>query len=214
MITHKKKVDLLTPIVKAGATDMAVEITSIGIQIHGGMGYIEETGAAQYWRDARILPIYEGTNGIQALDLMFRKTLRDQGSTVRSYLSDIQQLIHELDQIPTPEILNVRHNLDSALQQITNALSWIDDPKNQNMEVMAGAATTYLHAFSLTAGGAMMAKSAIAAYHQIQTGQGNETFFKDKINTACFYATHLLPRVQGLVETIKTGTSSILTANF
>jgi len=87
--TAQARVDLLTPIVKSCATDMALDVTSTGVQIHGGMGFVEETGAAQYYRDARILPIYEGTNGIQALDLVFRKTLRDQGAATKTYLSEV-----------------------------------------------------------------------------------------------------------------------------
>ncbi|MCI5059992.1 MAG: acyl-CoA dehydrogenase [Alphaproteobacteria bacterium] len=208
------RVDLLTPIVKAGATDMAIDVTSTGIQVHGGMGFIEETGAAQHFRDSRILSIYEGTNGIQALDLAFRKTIRDQGSTVRAYLSEIGGLLNDLDQIADPRVLDIRHALDSALDHLTAATNWMIDQSTKDIDAPAASAKPYLEAFALVAGGAMMAKSVLAAKQQLDYGQGDEAFLEDKITTAQFYATHILPKAESHARTVQKGADPVLKANF
>lgn len=208
------RVDLLTPIVKACGTDMAVEVTSIGVQIHGGMGFIEETGAAQFYRDARILPIYEGTNGIQALDLAFRKMLRDQGAGVKSYLSEIEILIREIDQVADTQVLALRHALDTALESLTAATGWVLGQATKDLNMIAASSVPYLKCFGLVAGGVMMVKSVLAAKQQIEYGQGDDSFLKSKITTAHFYATHILPQAQSYAQTVMQGADSTLEAEF
>ena len=154
-------VDLLTPIVKSWCTDMAVEVTSIGVQIHGGMGFIEETGAAQFLRDARILPIGEGTNGIQAADLIFRKVLRDGGAVAFDYI----------DTHIAPYLADEAKALKEALEAL------LADGKN--LERLT-AAQPLLKAFGIIAGGALLARSVSALTDQ--------PFAKNKRETADFFA--------------------------
>ena len=191
------KVDFLTPIIKAHGTDMALGVASMGVQIHGGMGYIEETGAAQHYRDARILPIYEGTNGIQALDLVFRKVLGDQGASMRQYLSDIELLVRDLDEIPDKSFFDMRHALDTALEAVSAATSWILSESKNDMEAVSTAVTPYLKSVAILSAGAMMIKSAIEAKNMLEFGQGDEEFLEDKIKTARFYTTQIMPQAQG-----------------
>lgn len=208
------KVDLLTPVVKACGTDMAVEVTSIGVQIHGGMGFVEETGAAQFYRDARILPIYEGTNGIQAADLAFRKILRDQGKAVKTYLSEMELLVRELDQMSDAKFFDLRHGLDSALESLTGATSWVLENAAKDLNAVAASSVPYLQCFGVVAGGAMMARSAMAAKQQLEHGQGDEAFLKNKIESAHFYATHILPKAEAHAHTVKKGSGSVLAYKF
>lgn len=208
------RVDLLTPVVKACGTDMAVEVTSIGVQIHGGMGFVEETGAAQYYRDARILPIYEGTNGIQAMDLAFRKILRDNGAAVKSYLSDLNILMGEVDKSADIKILSLRHGMDEALQALNNATSWILNEGIKGAENVAASSVPYLKCFGVVAGGAMMVKSVLIAKQQLELGQGNADFLAEKINTAEFYACHILPQALSYSNIVVKGAQSVLKANF
>ncbi len=208
------KVDLLTPIVKACGTDMAVEVTSIGVQIHGGMGFVEEAGAAQYYRDARILPIYEGTNGIQAMDLVFRKTLRDNGAAVKNYLSEIDVLLRDLDQVSDKKMLSLRHSLDEALQSCSVATSWVLSKGVAEAESVSASSVPYLKCFGLVAGGAMMARSVLAAKQQLEHGEGDEGFLIEKINTAQFYATHILPKAMAYAKAVTEGAETVLEGNF
>ncbi len=208
------KVDLLTPVVKACATDMAVEVTSIGVQIHGGMGFVEETGAAQFYRDARILPIYEGTNGIQAADLAFRKILRDQGIAIKAYLSEIELLIRDLDQIEDPKFFDLRHGLDSALDALTGATNWVLEAASKDLDSVAASSVPYLNCLGSVAGAAMMIRSAIIAKQQLDHGQGDEEFFKNKIESTHFYITHILPKAEAHAQSVKKGSDSVLAYKF
>ena len=166
----KDKVDVMTPIVKSWCTDMAVDVTSLGVQIHGGSGFIEETGAAQYYRDARILPIYEGTNGIQALDLAFRKTLRDGGSAVKAYIENVK----------TDALADECANLIEATDTLLAAGA------EKNLDLAQAMATPYLKGFGIIAGAAMLEKSA-------NTTSGDDQFDKEKRKTNGFYKSNILP---------------------
>lgn len=209
------RVELLTPLVKSYGTDMAVEVTSTGVQIHGGMGFVEETGAAQYYRDARILPIYEGTNGIQAMDLLFRKTLRDNGATVKAVLSEMDSLLRDLDQISNPKILSIRHALDMALQDLTTATNWVLGEGLAGAEKISASSVPYQKFFAIVAAGGMMARGAIKAHQQLEQGQGDEDFLKDKINTAQFYATHILPQATAYAKAVsQDGADCVLAVSF
>lgn len=174
-------VDLLTPIVKSWCTDMAVHVTSLGIQIHGGMGFIEETGAAQYWRDSRILPIYEGTNGIQAQDLAFRKTLRDDGKTALLYLDDLQTHLPDIysDDFSTP------------IMQLTQLIFDLI-AKKEDTETIAFAAAPYLQAFGIIAAGALLARQVTFI-----EAHPDPDFVQDKKNVIDFYIRHILPQADG-----------------
>jgi alkylation response protein AidB-like acyl-CoA dehydrogenase len=184
---------LLTPIAKAWCTDRGVEVASIGVQVHGGMGFIEETGAAQFYRDARITPIYEGTNGIQALDLVMRKLPMNNGATVASYLDEIDGI--DADLADAGEALaSIRTHLANAtlvVRKATDHLNSMDDPQAR----MAGA-TPYLEMFGTLCGGYYLAKEALVALPLAET----DPWMAAKVTTAQFYATNLLPRVHGLAD--------------
>jgi 3-(methylthio)propanoyl-CoA dehydrogenase len=147
------RVEIMTPLVKAWCTDMAVEVASIGVQIHGGMGFIEETGAAQFYRDARILPIYEGTNGIQALDLVFRKVLRDGGAGAKIFMASLKTLVR-----PDHE-KNFAHHFE-ALDEATGAI--LKAAEGKDMEYAAAMAGPYLKGFALIAGAALLSGASAA----------------------------------------------------
>lgn len=173
-------VHLLTPLVKSWCTDMSVSVASLGIQVHGGMGFVEETGAAQYMRDARILPIYEGTNGIQAADLVFRKVLRDQGTLALRYIGELKDNISPDHQGDVQPYLNDLTGLIKAIgaHKDINALSF--------------AAKPCLDAFALIAGACLLSRSAIA----IQS-HSDPDFAAQKIESITFFIQHILPRAHG-----------------
>ncbi len=186
---EKPFTDLLTPIVKSWCTDMAVEVASLGVQIHGGMGFVEETGAAQFYRDARILPIYEGTNGIQALDLAFRKIIRDNGVTVGQYMARMKQRIAKDHQ-----------DLFSPIfQDLEDGTAFINDAaQNENYDLVAAASTPYLKAFGTIACGALMSK----------------IFTKGRSNTqkhaATFYIHNILPTAQSQLRAATEGSKIVI----
>lgn len=171
-------VEILTPIVKSWCTDMSVEVASIGIQIHGGMGFIEETGAAQYLRDARILPIYEGTNGIQAMDLLFRKTVRDQGQGIFMFLDSLQAL-------------GGKEDLIVRAKTITQDLV-----SKGNYDQQAFCAQPYLKALALITADAYLQKASQAAQ------DCNNEIKSDYQNHAEFFRKHILPQVSAALESI------------
>ncbi len=197
----RERAALLTPVAKAWSTDLAVEMTSIGVQIHGGMGYIEETGAAQFYRDSRITPIYEGTNGIQAIDLVMRKLPMAGGDVVRGYLREIEDLDGPLA-AAGERFAAIRSRLAAGLEVLSNATSWMltrDDPR----DVLAGA-SPYLRIFGTVAGGAYLARLALAA-----TPTSDDAWAEAKIATAEFYANQLLPQVEGLVAAVEAGADEL-----
>lgn len=168
------RVDIMTPVVKAWCTDHSVEVASLGVQVHGGMGFIEETGAAQYYRDARILPIYEGTNGIQANDLMFRKTLRDEGAALKSWIDDMKSFA------TSAKTAKAIAMLEKASGTIAEKAKYPDD--------VALIAVPYLNLLGYVAGAVMLERIAKAD--------------PAKTEIAEFYAAHVLPRIYGLAEIV------------
>lgn len=206
------KVDLLTPVVKSWCTDLAQEVTSLGVQVHGGMGFIEETGAAQFFRDARILPIYEGTNGIQAADLVFRKTLRDSGAAAKAWLDDAAALQAALKQAPGDDMEIMAEGLNSTLAALAAATQAILSSAN-DLDKAAAASTPYLKAFGLTAGAVMMGRSALAAQAQLADGAGDPSFLDDVIVTARFYAENILPLAGAYAAIAQADQRSIIAAD-
>jgi hypothetical protein len=197
-----KRLALLTPIVKAWMTDVGVEMTSLGIQIHGGMGYVEETGAAQFYRDARIAPIYEGTNGIQAIDLVLRKIPADNGAVVESLITEMTGVLGKMSD---HEGLGAfRDELTTAIQGLAETSTWLGTRLSEGgIDDALAAASPYLTQFGTVLGGWLMAVSAVAA--KSEPGGFDEMFLADKVVTARFYGEHLLPRANGLIPTIKAG---------
>ena len=204
-----RRVALLTPVVKAWCTDMGVEVASLGVQVHGGMGYIEESGAAQHYRDARILPIYEGTNGVQALDLVGRKLLRDEGEGALEYIDEVHSLINGLNQRSEGDMVTIRRHLAAGVDALDNATQWLLDTAAENQIDAMACATPYLRLFGTVAGGAMLARSALRALESMESGN-DDPILADKLLVARFYAEQILPQAAGLATSISAGSSAIM----
>ena len=203
------RLDLLTPIVKAWSTDLGVELSSTAMQIHGGMGFIEETGISQHYRDSRIAPIYEGTNGIQARDLVGRKVIRDQGKTAKSYIAEMRAIGDAADGLEAP-CAEIGSNLIRAIDALTEATDWLIENGGKTPALAFAGATAYLELFGNVAGGAMMTRAAGAASAALEVDDGNQDFYKTKLATARFYAEHVLPKSEGLAASITKGADSFL----
>ena len=203
-------VDLLTPISKAWCTDLGVEIASLGVQIHGGMGFIEETGAAQHYRDARIAPIYEGTNGIQALDLLGRKILRDKGAAARSLIEEMRGTLNALGSTQGEDTRAIRNGLERGLDTLSSATGWILEAAGRDIREAAVGASPYLRLFGTVAGGWLMGRAAIAAAGQLGQANGDAGFLQTKVKTARFYADNILPQAAGLATAVTEGGASTL----
>jgi len=210
----RARADLLTPIVKSFGTDMAVETTSTGVQIHGGMGFVEETGAGQYYRDSRILPIYEGTNGIQAMDLLFRKTMRDKGDALKDFLKDSDAFLQNMSDQQDGDLKVIYDLTLSSSDIIKNISQTIGGVTAQNADHGAAVSVPFLNALGTFAGAVMMAKSAYAAQNMVKENKGDAKFLKEKINTCLFYVTHILPKLKSYEVTIEAGAQSVINSNF
>ena len=195
-------VELLTPLVKGWCTEVAMESTSLGVQVHGGMGFIEETGAAQHMRDARILPIYEGTNGIQALDFIGRKCLRDGGEVVRVLLADMQATV---DQLASAHggVVNLRNRLRQSIEQCQEALNYV----LENSSDSQGIAYNFMMMYGNTVSYWLLVKLAAAAQERLAAG-ATDRFYNQKIATAEFFSTQILPRNSGYLATLILGADS------
>jgi hypothetical protein len=204
-----QRASLLTPVAKAFSTDIGIEVASLGVQVHGGMGFIEETGAAQHYRDARIAAIYEGTNGIQAIDLVMRKLPMRHGGVVADLLARMESLDPELA-AAGPELAGVRSALTSGVSALREATTWLGAklPAEPN-DVLAGA-TPYLRLCGLVIGGWLLARSALAASGLLRDASGSDAvFLQDKIATARFYAEQLLPQAAGLLPAVTSGAGQL-----
>ena len=204
---HGDRFALLTPVVKAWSTELAQEITSLGVQVHGGMGYIEETGAAQHFRDARITSIYEGTNGIQAQDLVGRKIIRDDGKTLRELIGEIRQTTADLSDADAGQAV-IKHALDDATGKLAQATDWLLDNYRDDPDAPGSAAINYLMLMGYVCGGWQMARAAMIAA-QKSASSGDE-FYRSKAVTARFYAEHYLPRTAGHFSAIRAGSGAIM----
>jgi hypothetical protein len=210
--TAQARIDLLTPVVKAWCTDLGVEIASLGVQVHGGMGYIEETGAAQHYRDARIAPIYEGTNGIQAIDLVTRKVLRDGGDAARAYVRDLRADVAAMNGAKLGPAAGLPARVEQAADALERATEWLCEAGAAGEASALAGATPYLRIFGTVAGGAMMAKAAGVAAQRL-AANGEDTFYRTKLATAAFYGDHILPLAHALSDTVVNGAGSALALN-
>jgi hypothetical protein len=179
------RVDVLTPVVKAWNTDLGCEIASLGVQVHGGMGFIEETGAAQHFRDARIAPIYEGTNGIQAQDLAFRKVARDGGKAMRALIAAMDGDFKDGLGLASET---------AALDALESTTAFMVKAGQEQPELAAAAATPYLRLVGTVAGQWMLTRQAKAAERRLAQGEGDRAFLQTKAALARFYARNLLPQ--------------------
>ena len=202
---------LLTPIVKAWCTDLGVEITSIGLQVHGGMGYIEETGAAQLLRDSRIAPIYEGTNGIQAVDLVLRKVPLESGAVVAGLIGEMTEELATME--GHAELSLFREELAVAIQGLGETSAWIGAKLTEGdvRSALAGA-SPYLRQFGTVLGGWLLARAAVSALSN--PPEFEASFLSEKVTTARFYGEQLLPMANGLVPAVKGGIDLLDRATF
>ena len=197
---------LLTPITKAWISDLSVELTSIAIQVYGGMGYVEETGIAQYFRDARIAPIYAGTNGIQALDLVFRKIPFDNGEVVEKLFVDFKNTADHLANIKDFEYL--ANNLNDYTDKLIKVTKGVNlNLLNSNLRNVSASATPFLKMFGQVLGGYYMAKAAILANKKYE--ETKEEYYMNKITISKYYISQLLPLASGYVSSITADSSDL-----
>ncbi len=198
---------LLTPIAKTFSTDIGIEVASLGIQVHGGMGFIEETGAAQHLRDARIAAIYEGTNGIQALDLVSRKISMSNGSAVRGYIAELRNTVDQVNASNDPAFGFTGTRLAEALDSLERATAWLLGKLEKEPQSAQAGATPYLRLFGNAAGGCMLAREALAA---IRLSEGDPA---SRIAIARFFAENVAVQASGLERTITEGADSVNNAD-
>ena len=207
---HQAFVDLMIPIVKGWCTETAQEVTSLGVQVHGGMGYIEETGAAQHYRDARIITIYEGTTGIQANDLIGRKTARDRGATARLVAAQIDKVSAHLASQADSALNAIGLRLAAATASLQSAIDWVVQTYATQPRIAHAGSVPYLELWGLVAGGWQLARSAKIAADRLQAGDGDPAFMRAKIATARFYAECLLPQADALAQPVVNGSATAL----
>ncbi|GLR15056.1 acyl-CoA dehydrogenase [Chitinimonas prasina] len=200
-------VNFLIPIVKGWNTEQVNEITSLGVQIHGGMGFIEETGAAQHLRDARITAIYEGTTGIQAMDLVGRKTASEQGRTARALLAEVEAVAAQLK---TQGLAEVGDALDAALVHARASTDFVVGQFEAQPKAVAAGSVPFLKLMGIVLGGWQLGRAALVAKQKLADGDADSAFLEAKLITARFFAVHLLPQVGGLSAAILHGADTVL----
>ena len=192
----QRRADLLIPVVKAWCTDLGVAVASTGIQVHGGMGYIEETGAAQHLRDARIAPIYEGTNGIQANDLVGRKLARDHGEAAAALIVEMRAMLPALAEAGAGDLAALGRALEDGIAAVESATSHLVEADAADAAV---GSAPYLEMLGIVCAGWLMARQALAADRHLAAGDGDNAFLAAKLQTARFYAEHFLARAPGVL---------------
>ena len=198
------RASLLTPIAKAFSTDIGIEVASLGVQVHGGMGFIEETGAAQHYRDARIAAIYEGTNGIQAIDLVTRKLPLNDGETVARYLAELRGTIKDVLATNDPAFGQTGARLAELADAVERTTQWLNARRGADA-ALAGA-TPFLRMFGSLAGGCMLAGQALVARHESADGAGRTALTR-------FFAENIVPQATGLERSVTEGADSITGAD-
>ena len=201
-----ERASLLTPVAKAFSTDIGMEVASLGVQVHGGMGFIEETGAAQHYRDARIAPIYEGTNGIQAIDLVTRKLPLSGGAAVKGYIDKLREKLVAVAAVNDPDFGATRARLSEAVDSLDRSTAWLLDQSETNPGAALAGATPYLRLFGNAAGGVLLADQAVAAMRLAAT---SGTTPAGRIAVARFFAENLAVAAPGLERTIIEGADSV-----
>ncbi len=201
--------EYMVPLVKGYSTEMSVEVASLGVQVHGGMGFIEETGAAQYLRDSRILPIYEGTTAIQANDLVGRKTARDGGRTPKVIAAQIALTEGELLKHPSAAARSMQKRLRAAREAFEQVVDFVADNTKASPNAVFAGSVPYLMLAGNVVAGWQMARALVIAEDQLAKGEGDSAFLKAKVATAHFYAEHLLNKAPGLRDSIIEGADSV-----
>ena len=201
--------EFMVPLVKGYSTEMSLEVTSLGVQVHGGMGFIEETGAAQYYRDAKILTIYEGTTAIQANDLVGRKTARDGGETAKAIAAQIEKTEAELNASGSAVAQTVANHLAQARQAFVQVVEFIAAQAKADPNAVYAGSVPYLMLTGNLVAGWQLGRSVLVAEQQLKNGQ-DASFMQAKLATAQFYAEHILSRVPGQADAVVNGAASVM----
>ncbi|MFZ5583873.1 MAG: acyl-CoA dehydrogenase [Pseudomonadota bacterium] len=201
--------DLMIPVVKGHSTEMSIEVASEGVQVHGGMGFIEETGAAQHLRDARITAIYEGTTAIQANDLIGRKMAREGGATIKAVIAEMRKLDAKLAAQKGADFVAIRKRFAAAVDALEQAANWIVAIFKDDIKAAHAGSVPFLRLLGIVAGGWQMARAALVAQEKIAGGD-SDPFYAAKIVTARFFADHQLTKAQGLTDSIVDGATGTL----
>jgi alkylation response protein AidB-like acyl-CoA dehydrogenase len=207
---HQAFVDLMIPVVKGWSTETGIEVASLGVQVHGGMGFIEETGAAQHLRDARITTIYEGTTGIQAMDLVGRKIAREGGATAKTFVAELKRLDAELAKSKNPDIQALRATLAAGATAVSDCIDFIVANAGKDVQGVFAGAVPFLKLMGIVAGGWQMARAALISEQKLTSKASDNPFYEAKISTARFYGDHVLVQAPGLRDTIVRGSAGVM----
>jgi alkylation response protein AidB-like acyl-CoA dehydrogenase len=202
--------EYLVPIIKGWSTEMSQDVTRDGVQVHGGMGFIEETGAAQHYRDAKILTIYEGTTAIQANDLVGRKTVRDGGAVAKSILTQVRATEAQLAAQGSADFKAMHRALSEGSVALEAVVDYVAGNMKSDIKGVFSGSVLYLKLAGIVLGGWMMARAALVAQQRLQEGTGDASFYKAKIATARFFADHILSQASGLRTAIVEGSAGVL----
>ncbi len=202
--------EYMVPVVKGWSTEMSIDVASTGVQIHGGMGYIEETGAAQYYRDARILTIYEGTTAIQANDLVGRKTSRDGGATAKGIVAQVRQTEEQLAAYSSGDLAMIRDQLTAGSRALEEVIDFVVANVKSDIKGVFAGSVLYLKLAGIVLGGWQMACAALVAEQKLKAGEGDAKFYHAKIATARFFADHILSQASSLRTAIIDGSAAVL----
>ena len=202
--------EFMVPVVKGWSTEMSIEVASTGVQIHGGMGFIEETGAAQFYRDARILTIYEGTTAIQANDLIGRKTVRDGGAFAKSIVARVQGTVSDMASSDSADLRAIRMRLQEGAQALDDVITYVASNAKSDVKGVFAGSVLYLKMAGIVFGGWQMARAALIAEQKLAAGSGDAGFYRAKIGTARFFADHFLAQASGYRAAIVEGSAGVM----
>ena len=202
--------EFMVPIVKGWSTEMSIDVASTGVQVHGGMGFIEETGAAQFYRDARILTIYEGTTAIQANDLVGRKTVRDGGATARAILAQVRRTEAELESVDSGDLAAICNQLAAGSKALEEVVDYIVGNMKSDIKGVFAGSVPYLKMAGIVLCGWQMARAALIAQQKLEAGEGDARFYQAKIATARFFADYLLSQAPAYRAAIVGGSAGVL----
>jgi hypothetical protein len=202
--------EYLVPVIKGWSTEMSENVARDGVQVHGGMGFIEETGAAQHYRDAKILPIYEGTTAIQANDLVGRKTVRDGGAVAKSIIAQVRATEAQLLEAKGDDFAAIRRQLADGSAALEAVVDFVVANARSDVKAVFAGSVPYLKLAGIVLGGWQMARAALIAQRKLDAGEGDAGFLRAKIATARFFADHILSQASSLRTAIVEGSAGVL----